>query len=84
MPLEITWSFGGDVVADDGTIDFDTPEFAEAVDVYLGLYADGSVPTNGDFDQQQGFLHDQVAVRQQDPELRAAAHLRQAAFGLPA
>jgi multiple sugar transport system substrate-binding protein len=56
LPVEMTWSFGGDVVAADGTIDFDTPEFAQAVDTYLGLYADGSVPTNGDFDQTQGFI----------------------------
>lgn len=56
LPVEMTWSFGGDVVAADGTIDFDTPEFAKAVDTYLGLYADGSVPTNGDFDQTQGFI----------------------------
>jgi multiple sugar transport system substrate-binding protein len=44
------------VVAADGTLDFDTPEFAQAVDTYLGLYADGSVPTNSDFDQTQGFI----------------------------
>lgn len=56
LPVEMTWSFGGDVVAADGTIDFDTPEFEKAVDTYLGLYADGSVPTNGDFDQTQGFI----------------------------
>lgn len=56
LPLEMTWSFGGDVVAADGTLDFDTPEFAQAVDTYLGLYADGSVPTNSDFDQTQGFI----------------------------
>ena len=37
-------------------IDFDTPEFKEAVDLYTGLYADGSVPTNSDFDQTQGFI----------------------------
>jgi multiple sugar transport system substrate-binding protein len=40
----------------DGTVNFDSPAFAKAVDVYTGLYADGSVPTNGDFDQTQGFI----------------------------
>lgn len=56
LPIEMTWSMGGDVINADGNVDFDTPEFQEAVDVYAGLYADGSVPTNGDFDQQQGFI----------------------------
>jgi multiple sugar transport system substrate-binding protein len=56
LPIEMTWSFGGDVIDADGNVDFDTSEFQEAVDVYAGLYADGSVPTNGDFDQQQGFI----------------------------
>jgi len=56
LPLEITWSYGGDVVEPDGTINFDTEAFNAAVDTYLGLYSDGSVPTNGDFDQTQGFI----------------------------
>lgn len=56
LPLEMTWSYGGDVVEPDGTINFDTEAFNAAVDTYLGLYADGSVPTNGDFDQTQGFI----------------------------
>jgi multiple sugar transport system substrate-binding protein len=56
LPIEMTWSNGGDVIAGDGSVDFDTPEFQAAVDLYTGLYADGSVPTNGDFDQQQGFI----------------------------
>ena len=56
LPLEMTWSYGGDVVDGDGNIDFDTPAFNDAVDTYLGLYADGSVPVNGDFDQTQGFI----------------------------
>ncbi|WP_084075276.1 extracellular solute-binding protein [Demequina sp. NBRC 110052] len=55
LPLEMTWSYGGDVVTD-GAIDFDTPEFHAAVDTYLQLYSDGSVPVNGDFDQTQGFV----------------------------
>jgi multiple sugar transport system substrate-binding protein len=56
LPIEMTWSMGGDVIDADGNVDFDTPEFASAVDIYTGLYADGSVPTNGDFDQTQGFI----------------------------
>ena len=56
LPIEMTWSNGGDVIDSDGNVDFDTPEFHAAVDLYTGLYADGSVPTNGDFDQQQGFI----------------------------
>ena len=56
LPVEMTWSLGGDVIDADGNVDFDTPEFHEAVDLYTGLYADGSVPVNGDFDQTQGFI----------------------------
>jgi multiple sugar transport system substrate-binding protein len=56
LPVEMTWSLGGDVIDENGNVDFDTPEFQEAVDIYTGLYADGSVPTNGDFDQTQGFI----------------------------
>jgi multiple sugar transport system substrate-binding protein len=56
LPIEMTWSNGGDVIDADGAVNFDTPEFQAAVDLYTGLYADGSVPTNGDFDQQQGFI----------------------------
>ena len=56
LPIEMTWSMGGDVLDADGNVDFDTPAFSDAVDLYTGLYADGSVPTNGDFDQQQGFI----------------------------
>ncbi len=40
----------------DGNINFDIPAFHAAVDLYLGLHADGSVPVNGDFDQAQGFI----------------------------
>lgn len=56
LPLVMTWSNGGDVVAADGSVDFDTPAFHAAVDTYIGLHADGSVPANGDFDQTQGFI----------------------------
>jgi multiple sugar transport system substrate-binding protein len=56
LPVVMTWSNGGDIIDSDGAVDFDTPEFQETVDLYTGLYADGSVPTNGDFDQTQGFI----------------------------
>ena len=56
LPVIMTWDFGGDIIDGEGAVNFDTPEFAEAVDLYTGLYADGSVPTNGDFDQTQGFI----------------------------
>ncbi|MGN8246636.1 extracellular solute-binding protein [Cellulomonas soli] len=56
LPVIMTWSQGGDILDSNGTIDFDTPEFEAAVDLYTGLYADGSVPVNGDFDQTQGFV----------------------------
>lgn len=56
LPIEMTWSMGGEVIDADGNVNFDSPEFADAVDLYTGLYADGSVPTNSDFDQTQGFI----------------------------
>ncbi|GAA1219732.1 extracellular solute-binding protein [Rhodoglobus aureus] len=56
LPIEMTWSMGGEVIDADGNVNFDTPEFQKAVDIYTGLYADKSVPVNGDFDQTQGFI----------------------------
>ncbi|MEW9553241.1 extracellular solute-binding protein [Nonomuraea sp. NPDC050783] len=56
LPVIMTWTRGGEIVDGNGKIDFDTPEFHRAVDTYLGLYADGSVPTDADFDQVQGFV----------------------------
>ncbi len=56
LPIEMTWSMGGDVIDASGNVNFDTAAFQKAVDVYTGLYADGSVPVNGDFDQTQGFI----------------------------
>ncbi|WP_449386516.1 extracellular solute-binding protein [Cellulomonas soli] len=56
LPVIMTWAQGGDILDADGAIDFDTPQFEAAVDLYTGLYADGSVPVNGDFDQTQGFV----------------------------
>ena len=72
LPVAMTWSQGGDIVADDGTINFDTPAFAKAVDTYTGLYADKSVPTNGDFDQTQGFISGAAPMLVSGPYLAAA------------
>jgi multiple sugar transport system substrate-binding protein len=56
LPVAMTWDQGGSVVNDDGEIDFNTPEFQKAVDLYTGLYSDKSVPTDSNFDQTQGFV----------------------------
>lgn len=56
LPIQMTWSMGGEVLGSEGNVDFNTPEFEAAVDIYTGLYADGSVPLNADFDQTQGFI----------------------------
>ncbi len=72
LPVVMTWAHGGDVVDADGKINFDTPEFAKAVDLYTGLYADGSVPTNSDFDQTQGFISGATPMLVSGPYLAAA------------
>lgn len=56
LPVVMTWDQGGDIIDAEGNVDFNTPAFAAAVDLYAGLHADGSVPKNGDFDQTQGFI----------------------------
>ncbi|MCU1578749.1 MAG: transporter substrate-binding protein [Rhodoglobus sp.] len=56
LPIEMTWSNGGDVIDSKGNVNFDNAAFQSAVDTYTSLYADGSVPTNSDFDQQAGFI----------------------------
>lgn len=72
LPVTMTRAYGGDPVDADGTINFDTPEFAKAVDLYTGLYADGSVPTNSDFDQTQGFISGATPMLVSGPYLAAA------------
>lgn len=72
LPMIMTWDFGGDVVNADGMIDFDTDAFHKAADLYTGLYADGSVPTNGDFDQTQGFVSGVAPMLISGPYLAAA------------
>jgi multiple sugar transport system substrate-binding protein len=72
LPVVMTWDQGGDIVNADGEIDFDTPEFAAAADLYTGLYADGSVPTNSDFDQTQGFISGVAPMLVSGPYLAAA------------
>ncbi len=72
LPVIMTWDQGGDIVTPDGSITFDTPEFDRAVDIYTGLYADGSVPTNADFDQTQGFISGSTPMLVSGPYLASA------------
>ena len=72
LPVEMTWDFGGDIVDADGNVNFDTPAFRQAVDLYTGLYADKSVPTNSDFDQTQGFVSGVTPMLVSGPYLAAA------------
>lgn len=72
LPVEMTWDFGGDIVDADGNVNFDTPEFRKAVDLYTGLYADKSVPTDSDFDQTQGFVSGVAPMLVSGPYLAAA------------
>jgi multiple sugar transport system substrate-binding protein len=72
LPVVMTWDAGGEIVNDEGMIDFDTPEFARAADLYTGLYADGSVPVNSDFDQTQGFISGIAPMLVSGPYLAAA------------
>ncbi|AZC12357.1 extracellular solute-binding protein [Microbacterium sp. ABRD28] len=72
LPVVMTWDLGGEIVDGDGMIDFDTPEFREAVDLYTGFYADGSVPTNSDFDQTQGFTSGITPMLVSGPYLASA------------
>ncbi len=56
LPVVLTWGAGGDVINKSGNVDLNTAAFKSAVDLYTGLYADKSVPSNSDFDQTQGFI----------------------------
>jgi len=56
LPAEFTWEAGGDIVDDEGRVSLDSDEFRKAADFYLSFYEKGLVPTNGDFDQVQGFV----------------------------
>lgn len=72
LPVIMTWDQGGQIVTDNGDIDFDTPQFAKATDLYTGFYADGSVPTNADFDQTQGFTSGTTPMLVSGPYLASA------------
>ncbi|TDQ02359.1 MULTISPECIES: extracellular solute-binding protein [unclassified Leifsonia] len=72
LPVIMTWDQGGEIVNSKGTVDFDSPEFEKAVDLYTGLYADKSVPTNSDFDQTQGFVTGTTPMLVSGPYLAAA------------
>ena len=72
LPVIMTWSQGGQIVDSSGKINFDTSEFQKAVDIYTGLYADKSVPTNADFDQVQGFISGAAPMLVSGPYLASA------------
>ncbi|MCF6476580.1 extracellular solute-binding protein [Nonomuraea sp. MG754425] len=72
LPVIMTWSMGGDIVDAHRRIDFGDPAFRRAVDLYTGLYADGSVPADGDFDQVQGFVSGATPMLVSGPYLAGA------------
>lgn len=72
LPVIMTWDQGGNIVTGNGDIDFNTPEFKKAADLYTGFYADGSVPTNVDFDQTQGFTSGATPMLVSGPYLASA------------
>ncbi|MCG2803741.1 MAG: extracellular solute-binding protein [Cellulomonas sp.] len=72
LPVQMTWAYGGDIVDSSGAVDFGTDAFGKAVDLYTGLYADGSVPTASDFDQTQGFVSGSTPMVVSGPYLAAA------------
>jgi multiple sugar transport system substrate-binding protein len=56
--LPFIWQNGGDVITDDGEINFDSPEVVEAIEYYQSFFKEGltaeSVPEG--FDVTQGFV----------------------------
>ncbi|MEV0616483.1 extracellular solute-binding protein [Nonomuraea sp. NPDC050404] len=72
LPVLMTWANGGTIVDGGGTIDFDTPAFHRAVDLYTGLYTDRSVPADLDFDQLQGFVSGVTPMLVSGPYLAGA------------
>ncbi|WP_299442163.1 extracellular solute-binding protein [uncultured Phycicoccus sp.] len=72
LPVSYTWQAGGDVVDGEGKVTIDTDAFRAAADHYLGFYADGSVPTAGDFDQAAGFISGAAPMLVSGPYLAAA------------
>ena len=72
LPVEMTWDFGGKVIDSQGKVNFNNKAFHSAVDLYTGLYADKSVPTNGDFDQTHGFVSGAVPMLVSGPYLAKA------------
>ncbi len=72
LPIAYTWQAGGDVLAADGSITLDTPEFREAVDHYLAFYEAGVVPTAGDWDQALGFITGDAPMLVSGPYLAGA------------
>ncbi|MFI7708065.1 extracellular solute-binding protein [Nonomuraea sp. NPDC049480] len=72
LPVIMTWTQGGTIVGADGQVDFDTPAFHRAVDIYTGMYADRSVPVNTEFDQVQGFVSGAIPMLVSGPYLAGA------------
>ena len=72
LPVAYTWQAGGDVMTETGEIQLDTPEFRAAVDHYLAFHEEGSVPTNGDFDQALGFITGTAPMLVSGPYLAGA------------
>ncbi len=71
LPIQFTWQAGGDVVAADGKISLDTPEFRKAVDLYTSFYEKDLVPTASDFDQTAGFISGAAPMLISGPYLAA-------------
>lgn len=71
LPVTYTWQAGGEIMTD-GKVDVTSSAFTKAADHYLGLYADGSVPTASDFDQTTGFISGSVAMLVSGPYLAKA------------
>lgn len=72
LPVQYTWQAGGEVIGDDGAVDFDSPEFTAAVDHWLGFFASGASPTSSDWDQTQGFVSGATPMVISGPYLAAA------------
>lgn len=65
--------YGARMLNEDGTCGLDTPEFKQALDVYVGMYADGSThpdaPTMDGGTFRRGFLDGDYAMILSDPSL---------------
>lgn len=69
LPIQFTWSMGGDITDPTGKVDFGTPAFHAAVDYYASFYREKLVPTESDFDQTQGFVSGSTPLMVSGPYL---------------